>query len=103
MSRSAVHSDSGATPQKPCYILRGPAPGASNRIIGQVEAEVLKLPRLVRPRLAEALIPSLDEDSEIEQAWEDEAERRYRCYLAGEEEAVPAAQALTEIRTELQR
>lgn len=71
--------------------------------IEQVEAEALKLPRPVRARLAEALIASLDEDSEIEQAWEDEAERRYQRYLAGEEEVIPAAQALTEIRAELER
>ncbi|HET7275629.1 MAG TPA: addiction module protein [Longimicrobiaceae bacterium] len=69
----------------------------------QVEAEVLKLPRQVRARLAEALIASLDEDSEIEQAWENEAERRYQRYLAGEEEAIPASQVLAEIRAELAR
>ena len=71
--------------------------------IEQVEAEVLKLLRPVRARLAEALISSLDEDSEIEQAWEDEAERRYQRYLNGEEEAIPAEQALAEIRAELRR
>lgn len=71
--------------------------------IEQVEAEVLKLPRQVRARLAEALISSLDEDSEMEQAWEDVAENRYQRYLAGEEEAIPAAQALAEIRAELTR
>ncbi len=71
--------------------------------IEQVEAEVLKLPRPVRARLAETLISSLDEDSEIEQAWVNEAERRYQRYRAGEEEAIPAAQALAEIRAELKR
>lgn len=50
--------------------------------IEQVEAEVLRLPRAERARLAELLISSLDEDSEIERAWEDEAERRYQRYLA---------------------
>lgn len=70
--------------------------------VEQVEAEVLKLPRPVRARLAEALISSLDEDSEIEQAWEDEAERRYQDFLAGKEQAVPAARALAEIRAELE-
>lgn len=71
--------------------------------IEQVEAEVLRMPRHVRARLAEALIASLDEDSEIEQAWEDEAERRYQRYLAGEEEPIPAAQVFAEIRAELER
>jgi hypothetical protein len=67
----------------------------------RLEAEVLKLPRSYRARLAETLISSLDDDSEIEQAWEDEAERRYQLYLAGEEEFIPAAQALAEVRAEL--
>lgn len=71
--------------------------------IEQVEAEVLRLPRAERARLAELLISSLDEDSEIERAWEDEAERRYQRYLAGDEEAIPAAQVLAEIRAELEQ
>jgi hypothetical protein len=69
--------------------------------IEQFEAEALKLPRHVRARLAEALISSLDEDSEIEQAWEAEAEARYQRYLAGEEDTLSAAQALSELRSEL--
>jgi putative addiction module component (TIGR02574 family) len=69
----------------------------------QLEAEALKLPAGVRARLAERLISSLDEDSEIEHAWEDEAERRYQQYLAGEMETVSAADALAEIRAELSR
>lgn len=67
----------------------------------QIESEALKLPRHVRARLAEALISSLDEDSEIERAWEEEAERRYERYLAGEEESILASDALAEIRSEL--
>lgn len=66
-----------------------------------LEAEILKLPRHVRARLAESLIMSLDEDSEIEQGWEEEAERRYQRYLAGEEGTIPAAEALASIRAEL--
>ncbi len=69
--------------------------------IEQLEAEALKFPRHVRARLAEALISSLDEDSEIEQAWEDAAEQRYQRYLAGEETTVSAAEALTQLRSEL--
>jgi hypothetical protein len=71
-------------------------------MIEQVKAEVMKLPRQVRSRLAEALISSLNDDSEIQQAWEDDAERRYPRFLA-EEEAIPAAQALAEIRAELKQ
>jgi hypothetical protein len=39
--------------------------------------------------------------AEIEQAWEALAEERYRRYLAGEEEAIPAGKALAEIRADL--
>jgi putative addiction module component (TIGR02574 family) len=69
--------------------------------IEQLEAEVLKLPRSVRAHLAERLISSLDEDTEIEQAWEAEAERRYQEYLSGEVELVSAEEALSQIRVEL--
>jgi hypothetical protein len=71
--------------------------------IEELEAEALKLPKHQRARLAERLISSLDEDSEIEAAWEDEAERRYRRFLAGEEQAIPAADALAELRAALDR
>lgn len=71
--------------------------------VEQLEAEALKLPRGVRAHLAERLISSLDEDSEVEQAWEAEAERRYQQYLAGEMESVPASEALAEIRADLDR
>jgi hypothetical protein len=70
--------------------------------IEQLEAEALKLPRHVRARLAETLISSLDEGSEIELAWEEEAEMRYRRYLADEEDVVSVAEALSQIRAELQ-
>ena len=67
--------------------------------VEQLEAEVLKLPLHERARLAERLLSSLGEDSEIEQAWEDVAEARYQQYLAGEMEAVSASEALAEIHT----
>ena len=71
--------------------------------IEQIEAEALKLPRHVRARLAETLISSLDEDSEIEQAWVDEAEQRYARFQDGDEDAVPAADAVAETRADLSR
>jgi putative addiction module component (TIGR02574 family) len=69
----------------------------------QLESEALKLPRHERARLAEALLSSLDEETEIDQAWEEEAERRYQRHLAGEEPAVDADEALTRLRGELDR
>lgn len=40
-------------------------------------------------------------EADVDQTWEDAAERRYQRYLRDEEEAIPAAQALAEIRIEL--
>ncbi|MGH7481795.1 MAG: addiction module protein [Longimicrobiales bacterium] len=70
--------------------------------IDQFEAEILKLPRPLRARLADLLISSLDEETEIERAWEEEAERRYQSYLAGEEEIASAQEVLERIRAELE-
>jgi putative addiction module component (TIGR02574 family) len=44
--------------------------------IEQLKAQALKLPHHERAALARELLESLDKDSEIEQAWYDEAERR---------------------------
>jgi hypothetical protein len=71
--------------------------------IDQIESEALKHHRHIRARLAEALISSLDEDSEIEQAWEEEAEQRYARYLAGGEQTISAADSLAELRADLRR
>ena len=67
----------------------------------KIEADLPNLPREVRARWAQILLSSLEEseqDSEIQAAWEDEAERRWQRYLAGEEEAIPAAEALAALR-----
>lgn len=69
--------------------------------VEQLEAEVLKLPRSIRAQLAERLIASLDENSEIEQAWTEEAERRYRQYLAGGIETIAVEDALARVRADL--
>jgi len=66
----------------------------------RLEAEILKLPRSIRARLAERLISSLDEDNEIEQAWADEAGRRYRTYEPGDEKMSVLEDVLAAIRKE---
>lgn len=66
----------------------------------RLEAEILKLPRTLRARLAERLISSLDEDNEIEKAWADEADRRYQSFLKGEEQMLPLDHVMQEIRKE---
>lgn len=70
----------------------------------QFEAEILKLPRSVRARLAERLIGSLDEEqgsqTEIEEAWSQEADRRYQAFLEGNESAEPMDKLLKGLREE---
>jgi putative addiction module component (TIGR02574 family) len=66
-----------------------------------LEAEALKLSVAERARLAEHLIASLDEDSEIEQSWADETERRIAEIEAGTAQMIPAAEAITRARAAL--
>jgi putative addiction module component (TIGR02574 family) len=68
-----------------------------------LEAALLALPRAERARLAERLIASLDEDVEVEQAWEAEVKRRLDGYRAGEIEAVSSASVHEEARRRLKR
>jgi len=65
-----------------------------------LEAEILKLPRSVRARLAERLISSLDEDDEIEQAWAAEADRRYQSFQRGDSKMLPLEDVMAAIRKE---
>lgn len=71
--------------------------------VEQVESEMLKLPRHERARLAELLISSLDEETEIDAAWDREADDRYQRYLRGEERAIPASEALTRVRADQEK
>ncbi len=66
----------------------------------QLEAEILKLPRSIRARLAERLISSLDNDAEIEAAWAEEADKRYQAYLKGDEETIALEEVMSAIRSE---
>jgi putative addiction module component (TIGR02574 family) len=63
----------------------------------QIEIEALNLPRSERARLAEALIASLDEDSEIERAWNEEIRRRIEEIDSGKAEMIPAEEVFKEI------
>lgn len=63
-------------------------------------AEVLRLPRRERARVAEELLSSLEEadEADVAAAWAQELERR-----SGEVEPVPWSTARAEIRSELQK
>ena len=66
-----------------------------------LEAEALKLGRAERARLVEHLIASLDEDTEIEEAWAAEVERRVEAVDTGSVQLVPAGDAITQARASL--
>jgi putative addiction module component (TIGR02574 family) len=69
--------------------------------IDQLERELLKLPAGERARLAEKLISSLDEESEIEVAWLAEVRRRDEELESGTVQGIPLEDALTSIRQRL--
>ena len=66
-----------------------------------LEAEVLQLAPADRSRLFEKLIASIDSDSEVEQAWELEADRRDSELESGLVVAVPGQQAIARLRARL--
>ena len=66
-----------------------------------LEAEALKLTVAERAKLAEHLITSLDEDSEIEEAWAAETDRRIAEIEAGTAQLIPAAEAIARARAAL--
>jgi len=66
-----------------------------------LEAEALKLTASERAKLAEDLMASLDEDSEIEEAWAAETERRIAEIEAETVQLIPAAEAIARARAAL--
>lgn len=66
-----------------------------------LEAEVLQLPPADRSRLFELLIASIDTDSEVEQAWGAEADRRESELDSGALTVVPEQQVMTRLRARL--
>lgn len=62
----------------------------------QLEAELLRLPREERARLAAILAASIE--SEVAERWNRESARRYEAYLRGEIDAVDAEEALAKLR-----
>ena len=59
----------------------------------QIKEEALKLKPVEKIHLAELLLVSLDKpDSEIEQKWVEESERRYAAYKRGALQGLPLTQ-----------
>ncbi len=72
--------------------------------IKKIEKEALQLTSRERAILAERLLHSLDdeEDADVERAWVEEAERRYKEFKQGNTTARSIDEVLREIRSELQ-
>ena len=68
-----------------------------------LEAEVLQLAPVERSHLLERLIASHDSDTEIEEAWEREADRREAEIESGCISTVPGHEAIARLRARLQR
>lgn len=71
------------------------------RFKGIIEAEALKLSNAERAQLAEHLIAGLDEDTEIEEAWAAEVDRRIAEIDSGQVEMIPAADVIARARASL--
>lgn len=68
-----------------------------------LEAEVLQLAPVERSHLLERLIASLDSDPEVEEAWEQEADRREAELESDLIAAVPGQEAITRLRARIPR
>lgn len=66
-----------------------------------LEAEALKLTAGERAAFAQVLLASLDEDTEIEEAWASEVERRITDVESGAVKVIPIAEALAQVRAAL--
>lgn len=66
-----------------------------------LEAEVLKLPLDERATLAQLLLASLDEDNEIDDAWDIETQKRIADIENGTVQVVEISDALAQVHTSL--
>ena len=69
----------------------------------EIQKQVTSLPPNEKAALARQLIEELDEttDSDVEQLWAVEAQRRYESYLNGEIEASPGDEVMKRARARL--
>ncbi len=74
-----------------------------SRTLQEIEHDAARLPAKDREVLAERLIRSLKHEplSAIEEAWVQEAERRFSAWCKGDRVGVPHEQAFKRIRREL--
>ncbi len=65
--------------------------------VESLHAEVLRLSPIDRARLLDRLIASLDQDAELEGAWDAEADRREAGLDSGSAKAVPFEEAIARL------
>ena len=67
----------------------------------QLESKALKLPRKNRARLAQRLISSLDQETDVdtEKLWREEAERRFAELKSGKVTGIPAERVIRKARS----
>ena len=66
-----------------------------------LEAEALRLPPVDRARLLEMIAVSLPPETDVEEAWEREADRREAQITDGSVKLVPGDEALARLRARL--
>lgn len=69
--------------------------------VEEIETQALNLPVDQRARLIEKLIVSLDSESDVEQAWAAEVQRRHAEIESGAVALLPGAHTLAQLRAEL--
>lgn len=65
-----------------------------------LESQIFALPRKERGMLVNRLIQTLDADEDIEQAWQEEIERRSLEVSAGRVQMRPMSESMAELRAE---
>lgn len=70
------------------------------RTLEQIQEDALQLPAEDRMQLMQALHDSVmtDEEREVEQAWIEEAERRYQDWKAGRARGIPGEEVMARLR-----
>ncbi len=73
--------------------------------VAEIEAQIRSLSREDKVELIRALIAELDgePDIDVERAWLEEAQRRYRDVVEGRVQPVPAERVFENLRSRLKR
>lgn len=80
-----------------------PEKAMSSSPLEELEAAALALPRADRARLAKHLIESLDEENEVEEAWEVEVRQRLQAYRGNEVSTEDGQHVFDEVKKSLKR